>query len=415
MTTNNSIERRNTDGTLAACLVDLPIGILEHMASFLAAPSRALFSIALTIDENNNPPSEVEIGYSSVAGSDWDTLDFGGIEKDLAVRLSDDDISAVLQHIDAVNNVKRLMLTNCTKITGVGLEPLRGSTIIELVDLSLAADGENPRFDIDPPISCETVLPILDSIITADTPCAIKHLQFPYKWRRDRSAESAFHAFIVRYNQMWENRNTVACPCCDADLPESGLDWIRTQDSEWYGTQNYLCYQCANHYCYDCEEDGNRNFAYCDQCQRDYCKNCVKVDHCERCGENFCEHCSSYKECDKCNDKMCPGCVHSDGFECIYCGVLYCNDCNQVSDGFTISLCNDCNEYGCDDCRLRRCQEGSSDCDGCIESLPQDTLVAQFKIQQEKVRHLEDEVRKLELENKELKDKQRTEEKSSTE
>jgi hypothetical protein len=412
MTTNNSIKRRNTDGTLAACLGDLPIGILEHTASFLAAPSRALFAIALATEENNNPPGE---NYSSIAGADdWDTLDFGEIEKDLAARLSDDDISDILQHIDAVNNVKRLRLTHCTNITGIGLMPLLFSTTIEQIDLSLTGDGESPRrLDPEPPISCGFVLPILDSIIEQED-CAIKHLQFPYKWRKDRSAESVFHGFILRYNQMWENRDTVACPCCDADLPESGLDWIRTQDSEWYGTQNYLCYQCTNHYCYDCEEDGNRNFAYCDQCQRDYCKNCVKVDHCERCGENFCEHCSSYKECDECNGKFCSGCTETFTV-CIYCGVSYCNDCTQISDGFTISLCNDCNEYGCDDCRLRRCQEGSSDCDGCIESLPQDTLVAQFKIQQEKVRHLENEVRKLELENKELKDKQRNEEKTSTE
>ena len=126
MTTNNSIERRNTDGTLAACLGDLPIGILEHMASFLAAPSRALFSIALTIDGNNNPPSE---NYSSIAGSDWDTLDFGEIEKDLAAKLSDDDLNSFLRLIDAANTVKRLRLTNCTNITGVGLIPLQFSNV----------------------------------------------------------------------------------------------------------------------------------------------------------------------------------------------------------------------------------------------------------------------------------------------
>ncbi|KAL7447822.1 hypothetical protein ACHAWC_000131, partial [Mediolabrus comicus] len=179
-TNTTSSKRRKTEQGIGTFLSDLPIGILELTASFLAAPSRALFAVALATDENNNPRNE---NYSSVAGSDWDTLDFGDIEKDLATRLSDEDISSVLQLIDAVNKLKRLRLTNCTKITGSGLEPLRGSTIIEQIDLSLAADGENPRFDIDPPISCETVLPILDSIITADTPCAIKHLQFPYKWR----------------------------------------------------------------------------------------------------------------------------------------------------------------------------------------------------------------------------------------
>jgi hypothetical protein len=195
MATNNSSKRRKTEKGIGTCLSDLPIVILEHTAGFLAPPSRALFAVALFNNENN-PPSE---NYSSIAGSDWDTLDFGDIEKDLAVRLSDDDISGILQHIDAVNKVKKIKMTNCTNITGVGLEPLRGSTIIEQIDLTLVGDGEDPTLlDPDPP-SCEIVLPILDSIIAAEG-CSLKHLHFPYMWRKDRSTDTDFHAFIFRYN-----------------------------------------------------------------------------------------------------------------------------------------------------------------------------------------------------------------------
>ena len=92
MDTINSIKRRKTDGSVATSLGDLPIGILEHTASFLSAPSRALFAVALTTNENNSPGEN----YSSIAGSDWDSLNFGEIEKELAARLSDDDLSAVL-------------------------------------------------------------------------------------------------------------------------------------------------------------------------------------------------------------------------------------------------------------------------------------------------------------------------------
>jgi hypothetical protein len=424
-TNTTSSKRRKTEQGIGTFLSDLPIGILELTTSFLAAPSRALFAVALTNNENNLPGEN----YSSVAGSDWDTLDFGEIEKDLAARLSDDDISDILQHIDAANNLKRLMLTNCTNITGVGLEPLRGSTVVEQIDLSLTDDGESPRLDPEPPISCELVLPILDSIIASDR-CAIKHLQFPYKFRKDRSTESAFHAFILRYHQMWGNRNTVTCLYCDVDLPPDGEPgtrphyWIFTRGSGAYGTHAMSCYQCTNHYCYGCnDEDGIRNFSYCNQCQRDYCKNCVKVDGCDGCDKLFCKHCSSYKECDECNDKFCSRCTETFTV-CVYCGVSYCNDCNQIDDGRTISLCEECSKFGCDDCRLRRCQEGSSDCDGCIKTLPQNTLVEQFKLQQERVRYLENEVsewvrrqqeeveklksenRELKLENKVLKDKE---------
>ena len=290
-TTISSSKRRKTEQGVVICLVDLPIGILEHTAGFLAAPSRALFAVALTI--SHNPSGE---NYSSIAGSDWETLDFGEIEKELAARISDDDISDVLQHIDAVNKLKRLRLTNCTNITGEGLEPLRDSTIIEQIDLSLAGDGENPRFDIDPPISCELVLPILFSIIAR---CSVKQLQFPFKWRKQ--INSQFHAFIELYNQLWEIRNTVRCLNCNQNLIQNDDEWIRTRG----GLHNYTCYQCTKHYyyCDDCEEDGNGDdfltLRYCIRCSRDYCKECVKFGLCEPCDHDVCGYCSKV-ECNEC-------------------------------------------------------------------------------------------------------------------
>ena len=100
-------------------LSDLPVEPLTHVASYLAPPSRALFDVALNFDAK--PSADISSGSSAIAGNDWDALDFGDIEKDLAVQLTDDDISGVLVCIDAVNNLKKLSLTNCINITGVGL------------------------------------------------------------------------------------------------------------------------------------------------------------------------------------------------------------------------------------------------------------------------------------------------------
>eukprot|EP00985_Skeletonema_marinoi_P013791 scaffold6883_cov82-Skeletonema_marinoi.AAC.1 len=143
------------------CLTDLPSGILAHAASFLAEPSKALFAIALDKNSAASPNERT----ASIVGSHWDTLDFGGIEKELAIKLNDDDIEKVLQCIDAVNKVKRLKLTNCVNITGVGLVPLRGSAIINQIDLSLVGEHQRPKINPEPQISCDLVLPILDSII----------------------------------------------------------------------------------------------------------------------------------------------------------------------------------------------------------------------------------------------------------
>ena len=130
MTSNNSQHRTTI------CLSGLPIGALAHTASYLAVPSRALLAVALD--------SREEGSNSAVAGKAVDTLDFGDIEKDLAAKLSDEDIRDVLVSTNAVNKLKKLRLANCTNITGAGLEPLRGSSVIEFIDLSLAGDHESP-------------------------------------------------------------------------------------------------------------------------------------------------------------------------------------------------------------------------------------------------------------------------------
>ncbi len=410
-----SSKRRKTKQDVAACLSDLPIGILQHVGSFFAAPSRALFAIALT--KNTISPNENPL---SIVGSDWDTLDFGAIEEELATKLSDDDISAILQHIDAVNKLKRLRLTNCTKITGVGLEPLRGSTIIEHIDLSLVGDGEDVKLHPDPSIARELVLPILDSIIDAAMGCAegcaLKYVQFPYKWlrlmRRDRSTGPAFHDFLLLYNQMLENRETVRCLHCKHSIPPNGDEWIGTSQDKFYGTHSFTCYQCTKHYCYDCNDrEETRWFLRgCHRCEREYCKDCAWVYECWKdnnlpCDHWDCEHCAL--ECNECNDRICWGCVGTEGDDgvCSYCDVAYCEDCNKVDglDGTKmVRFCSRCSKFCCNSCRLRKYQEGGDHCDGCIKLLPHEqTLI-------EQVEQLRNEVSALKLVCKELGDGAKT-------
>ena len=66
--------------------------------------------------------------------------------------------------IDGVHKIKSLKLTNCFGITGSGLEPLRGSTVLQYIDLSLVGDHENPSIDPEPPISASVVIPEVYSI-----------------------------------------------------------------------------------------------------------------------------------------------------------------------------------------------------------------------------------------------------------
>ncbi len=395
------------DSQGARYLTDLPSGILAHAASFLAAPSRTLFAIAL--DENSAVlPNERS---SAIVGNHWDVLDFGGIEEDLAEELTDADIERVLLCIDAVNNVKRLKLTHCTNITGVGLRPLRGSVVIEQIDLSLVGN-ESPDLDPEPPISCQHVLPILDSIIEREG-CALKHLQFPSAWRKEPSTDSEFHAFILRYNEMRRNRGSVRCLECARSLPGDGDEWIKTavDEDHDYGTHGYTCYGCVKHYCdIFCFIPGQHFTSMmmdeCATCRRNYCKGCLEMtEKCYDCGSKFCNDCYKY-ECVECNKKFCSKCAEDEEdlpIEiCAKCDDYYCRKC--YGEGEEINFCEECDFQSCNNCRLRDFRQGQQNCTECIKRIAHllvDESVAQKQLQEEN-EQLKVENGELMRENREL-------------
>eukprot|EP00985_Skeletonema_marinoi_P028040 scaffold23822_cov143-Skeletonema_marinoi.AAC.6 len=272
-----------------------------------------------------------------------DSLDFTEIEKELAARLTDDDIKAVLWCIDAANKVKRLSLAHCVNITGSCLEQLRGSQIIEQIDLSLVGRHEDPvliepwhppRKDESlvlpfvPPISCENVLPILDSIIVSEQ-CSLQHLQFPKAWRTNYPSEKdsnwsswsrwnydtsfkpdpTFVRFLMRYNQMLMNRG-ISCVKCSHNLHSSGYQLVGSSVSDrksfyTFGNQNHTCSQCMKHYCYRCGiQDSNEEFRNrrdgigdfhlerCNVCEREQCVECSGINReCNDCDLSRCESC----------------------------------------------------------------------------------------------------------------------------
>jgi hypothetical protein len=319
-------------------LSDLPTGALAHVSSFLTSPSRALFAVALNARDSS----------AAIAGDSWGVLDFGDIGKDLAAKLSDEDIRGVLLSIDAVNNLKKLRLTNCIHVTGVGLDPLRGSTIIEQIDLSLVGDHESPKLDPDPSISCAEVVTILDSIIGRGEDCSLEYLQFPNEWRKERNTESDFHAFLTRYYDYLSSRADV-CLKCGCNLRGDGH--VLQMDGYQYGTQNFTCYDCMNKYCYECEDDlfGCYIINECEKCERIYCLHCEKVDLCTSCNNWYCADCIDFKQCFRCDENTCPDCVRG-----VRCCNTCCADkisCNPCADyGDDLSWCGRCNEAYCGDC-----------------------------------------------------------------
>ncbi len=406
---NNSIKRRKIDGsasTDACCLTDLPKEALIHVATFLAAPSRALFAASLDGSSSSSDENISAIFFGNqLVGSDgsvnfreisaqlaqdhvqkilWEMedlnqteiFDFGKIGKEYVVQLSDDGIRTVLLCVDAVNTVKRLKLANCISITGVGLEPLRGSIMIEQIDLSLVGKHQIAEIDPEPSISCEAVLPILVSIISQDE-CSLMHLQFPKKWQRARGQQ--FEDFVTRYKQMLTNRGGVRCDYfpfgseCNNALPPHRSEWTDTgwvrRQEEWIGTdycQRYTCYECLKHYCDECVDDYDHSILrLCKWCGRRHCDNCERIQYCNECEELKCVNCIETTNCDACEELMCKSC-YENAMQCSQCSDRFCTN-NQCTDILFGCFNMDCGQIFCRNCwdgtRCDDCQRGF--CSGC--------------------------------------------------
>ncbi len=369
-------------------LADLPTGTLVHVSSYLHPLSRALFAAALDYHDRD--------GRLNIIGDHYKNhmLDFGKIEKELASKLSDDDIRGVLLAINAIHGVRVLLLTNCINISGSGLEPLRGSTIIEQIDLSLVGELESPELDPDPPISCAEILPILYSIIEMQEEMeksSLRHLIFPQKWRKERNTESDFHAFLDRYNELLCNQEE-SCFECNHDLIlyEDTMIEMSTAEakSEQYGTQYFTCYGCLEHYCPDCVEVDDEGdeircmSSLCSNCNRRYCFDCSRQRQCYRCDDSYCEDCTN--QCSCCGRNVCPDCTvwrtcrNNCGVGNIWCGsvdddflmntllrcescrVDYCVNCCKTDDR-SVRFCDSYRRFLCGECRvMNKCS-----CIGC--------------------------------------------------
>ena len=334
-------------------IYDLPIEPLSHVASFLPLPSRALFAMSLaTAHFSDNDISPTTFSREIIAAEGWETtLDFGSMEKDLAAKLRDEDVDAILRCIDAVNKVKILRLTNCINISGVGLEPLRGSEIIEKIDLTLVDDREVQRLHPKPPISLEHVLPILDSIIV--TGSSLKHLQFPQHWRKDTSDDDseAFNQFLGRFNQSMNSSECNRCAKCNVMEEEPKVE-MYDHTSQDYGVQYRTCSVCTKHHCEGCciQDDGSNYVYFCTKCERTYCSDCSEQYVCERCDKAYCVQCKTDMECSgsdcdvelcghcrlvclKCKKSHCNFCINEDTNRCIICDRddRHCSACSNIA------------------------------------------------------------------------------------
>lgn len=331
----------------------LPDAALERVASFMSRENSLLFAAAMS-----------QYAAQSILGSEpVQELDFVGIDKKLAKRLNDNDIRDILIRIDAINNVVRLKMTNCVKMIGYGLEPLRRSKKLELLDLSLVAKSTSPYLRKEPWISEHFVVPILCDIARQRSECQLKYVQYPRKWSRNIKVSKFDHAF--------HNSSTIQRQCMFCDQNKS--NWM-FQDS--WGSVEVTCSVCLKGSCRSCVEDHLEDKPICcNNCEKSFCQKCIPHYICEssfcndrpcceecyegecgRCLTQFCVKCADFKSCDNCGDEFCG---KTNGFSA--CTGGYCDECNW-------NLCDNCHPvYRCYYCN-------KSSCTNCIEYAKGDVL-----------------------------------------
>ena len=290
--------RRTNSNTLT--INDLPIGFLVDVSSYLCKPSRAIFAVAISGSSSSQKKVEQSISDSSkaiIAASDWDTLDFADIEKNLAERLIDDDLYAIL--CIAIQNLRILKLTYCTNIIGHGLKPLQSSNVLELIDLSLIGKYERQwTVSEDLMLSQRVVLPIFS---TNNIRRTLKYVQFPHNWHVDQSA--MYLQFKRSFVNDFQERNHT-CSHCNRNVNEQAEEIFN-------GHQHNVCYSCLKVICDDCErDDGLAYLVKCYNCRKHYCAACTKFVSCRSCGFYICSGCKM--TCQGCENDFCQQSCLSD-------------------------------------------------------------------------------------------------------
>lgn len=182
----------------------------------------------------------------------WKDIDFGKLPQAKAGRISDESLAALLTAINAREVTTSLSLMGCTSIRGSGLEPLRGSQCLEVIELrrtheEVTTMGETGLDDI-------LVIGILSSMspIGGERRNSLRGLKI-VKFRKqhgdsesflDSFSETIKHFYIRRYVSIavCVNRNDVLCSKCNGTLD----DFVHDAHSGY-------CSQCKSLHCSKCD------------------------------------------------------------------------------------------------------------------------------------------------------------------
>lgn len=421
MASNSTNNKRRRTAADTLHISDLPTGFIVDVSAYLTKPSRALLAVALSAPSASWKDDDLihrqsPISTAIISSEQWDILDFEDVNKEIANKMTDDDIYAVLTCINARDVLKRLKLCGCINVEGHGLNPLRGSVVLEQIDLCIVKKHEVPKSEPEPKISQYVVVPILDSIISVNG-CSLKYIQIPVKWRymfaHDRSGVVyPIWDFKRRFNENLSNRRIECSRCVMFGAMHAQHTWL----NDVYENER-ICYDCLEPICYYCRFNSGDVSVHCcsNGCSKTFCDNCMPLMECSYCATGaICGACGDMEACGQCGNASCENCLNScdgclqtrctdcseynccEGYECIK---AHCSDCYNGEE-YSVKYCDECESSYCSGCKLDVIMTNGVKCNGCAGDAANLLLeeVAKLRIEKE-------ELMELRKENEELKEK----------
>lgn len=197
----------------------------------------------------------------------------------------------------------KLNLYHCQKISGIGLETLHKSMVLE---------------DIVTPVraSKELLSSMITSILDMDGH-SLRKLRLPKKWIHGKARnESPVKEVLTRFNEMLVDNGNVKCVRCNG---EPWLYW----DDDYEDDDPYFCLTCFT-------------------CFKSVCNRCIegsgwddddspKVKNCDRCNVLLCNDCGNHSVCQSCESCFCSLCAKEEGVDAAFS--CYNFDCDPTCMG----------------------------------------------------------------------------------
>lgn len=254
----------------------------------------------------------------------WRDIDFGALEYESKVALTDDALSSLLVRVSAKTVTRSLNLNYCHSIKGTGLKPLSGSKVLEKLS---AQQGHSVSLDQGAVIATlRTMFPF--------------NLFHVFLNKTHRPPLPVFLDFIrdFRAARLQRARDQhIVCSACHEPVVNDSRQLVANNSS---GIPLTECGTCRLDFC----RHGSCRIGMvdCDCCGVASCGTCENIGQCCQCQNSYCENCDTIYSCDDCPD--------GSGLSCNGCSKTLCGDCDETRGG-SFRYCDSCSEMFCWDCR----------------------------------------------------------------